>query len=528
MLDKLTGKQIHYWIHFTALAGIAAGLPWSKIPLSLGTMLLGLNLILKWDWKTCWTNWRTNPWLLLFFAYVFLEWLSICWTHDISAALEDLRTKIPLYSIPLSVVALPMRERKHIHWIVGVFLMVVLITSLFNYGSYVHWWGDRVYDDIRGLSLFISHIRYSLMVILAIVFLAGWFIRRYRFYQLTFIPVAWLLYYTYFSQVGTGYYVLAGVVMLLVFFKFRSIQHLLLRRLLSLVVLLGIIGAIVFVYFEIRPVEHKVKLTADLFGGKTVNGTVYRNDSPGRMIWENGYPVQVYMAETELAKEWNKASDYDYWGTDLKGNDIRWLVMRYMTSKGLRKDSVDFHKLTREDIHFIESGIGSVELTRGGIFSQLYRVRKQLQYNEDPSGQSLLERLEYVRAGLRIIGEHPLFGVGLGDIKPAFDQMYEETHSKLRPESRHTTHNQYLTTWITSGVFGFIAFLLWWGVFFASGMKRKAVEWSCFALICILSFLNEDTLETQTGLTFVAFFFGLSISHANLFYRSERSIGKVN
>jgi hypothetical protein len=39
--------------------------------------------------------------------------------------------------------------------------------------------------------------------------------------------------------------------------------------------------------------------------------------------------------------------------------------------------------------------------------------------------------------------------------------------------------------------------------------KNRAIEWLCFIGICLSSFLSEDTVETQVGLTFVAFFFGL-------------------
>ena len=49
MLDKLTGKPVHLVIHFIACLAIVVGLPWSKIPLSLGTMLLFANLLLKAD-----------------------------------------------------------------------------------------------------------------------------------------------------------------------------------------------------------------------------------------------------------------------------------------------------------------------------------------------------------------------------------------------------------------------------------------------------------------------------------------------
>lgn len=523
MLDKLTGKPVHYWIHFVAICGIVVGLPWSKIPLSLGTILLGFNLILKWDWKSYWNNWKTNPWLRWFLLFLVIDWISLLWSANISAGLEDIRTKIPLYTLPLSLTALPLTQRKHLNWIGALYIGAMLFFTSLNFAYYKHWIGHVSYNDIRGMSLFVSHIRFSLMVVFAIVLLASWFIRRYPYRFLTFPLVAWFLFYAYYSQVVSGYLVLAGVVMVVLYFKLQSINRPLIRRSLALSFVVAMIGFTVFVLKEIQPIPPRFEISADMINSKTANGNQYLFDIPEKMVWENGYPIQGFVCEKELMKEWNKASDLDYYGTDPKGNKLSWVIMRYMTSKGLKKDSLNFHKLSQQDIRNIEQGIASVQLLRGGVFSQLYRIRRQLVENEEPNGQSLLERIEYVKAGIYIIKNNGLFGVGMGDKEDAFQEAYRALNSKLLPENRNETHNQYLTSWITSGILGFVAFSLWWLSFFSAGWKKQAVEWTCFAVICMLSFLTEDTLETQTGNTFVAFFFGLIIANHGLLYRQKGS-----
>jgi hypothetical protein len=88
MLDRLTGKPVHATIHFIACTGLAFGLPWSKIPLSLATALLLLNLLIAGDFKSYWQRWTTNSvlkWLLL---YLFIEWCSLLWTSDFNYALS--------------------------------------------------------------------------------------------------------------------------------------------------------------------------------------------------------------------------------------------------------------------------------------------------------------------------------------------------------------------------------------------------------------------------------------------------------
>jgi hypothetical protein len=521
MLDKLTGKQVHYWIQLIALMGVAAGLPWSKIPLSIGTILLGLNLILKWDWANYWNRWKANRWLWLFFVYVGCEWLSLFWTSDYSSALADLRSKLPLYTLPLFITAIPLKEKKHIHWIALSFLTVLLVTSLINFFSYKHWIGNHTYNDIRGMSLFVSHIRYSIMIVFGIVLLAGWFIRRYRNYLLTIPLTAWFVYYTVFSQVGTGYFVLAAVAVLLVFFKLTSVNVRWIR-LSSLVLLILSIGSCIFYFVDsLKPIPPKVKLSYDMLSGKTAQGYPYFYDSPEKINWENGYPVEVFIAEPELSRCWNRVSDFSYYGQDRKGNEIRFLLIRYMSSKGLYKDSVGFLSMTKKDIRNVENGMGSIELAQGGLKAQLYQIRRQLEHNDNPNGQSLLERIEYLKAGVQIIKKNPVLGVGMGDVDSAFYETYRSMNTRLSRENQHTTHNQYLTTWISSGIVSFLSFLILWILLFVKAFKRRAVEWAGFALITALSFLNEDTLETQTGMTFVALFLGIFIAHKSLLYSNH-------
>ena len=227
----------------------------------------------------------------------------------------------------------------------------------------------------------------------------------------------------------------------------------------------------------------------------------------------------VLPSEEELRKEWSKRSQVDYDnGVDLKGNPIRNILWRYMTSKGLKKDSLDFQKMTKEDIRNVERGFASVEMAKGGISAQIYRMRGQLNDAENPNGKSLLEKIESLKAGITIIKAHPIIGVGVGDLKASFAQAYRSNHSKLTIENQHLTHNQYLTTWIAGGIFCFIAFISLWFIQFATALKINAFEWTGFLVITLLSYLIEDTLQTQTGVTLVAFFFAFFITGRKILY----------
>ncbi|WP_300665897.1 O-antigen ligase family protein, partial [Fluviicola sp.] len=159
-----------------------------------------------------------------------------------------------------------------------------------------------------------------------------------------------------------------------------------------------------------------------------------------------------------------------------------------------------------------------IEMSKGGFQAQIYRMRNQLYNVEDPNGKSLLEKIESNKAGLTIVKKHPFFGVGVGDMKEAFKETYRLNHSKLTLDNQHLTHNQYITSWVAGGILCFIAFVLLWLIQLLRALRINAFEWTGFLVITMLSFLMEDTLQTQTGVTFVAFFFVYFITGKKILY----------
>jgi O-antigen ligase len=67
------------------------------------------------------------------------------------------------------------------------------------------------------------------------------------------------------------------------------------------------------------------------------------------------------------------------------------------------------------------------------------------------------------------------------------------------------THNQYLTIWMSVGLIG-ILFCLLLSFQMIKSAKRYSLVALIYTMIVLISFLTEDTLETQAGVTFVGFF----------------------
>lgn len=524
MLDRLTGKSVHAYIQFIGCLGIAAGLPWSKVPLSLSVVLLALNFLLRGDFADVYVNLKRKKAFLFFIGFVGLELISILWSENKTQALADLGVRAPFYTLPILLIAKPLANRKHIHWIILTFISACFITSFINIGYYQHWWGNKVYNDFRGLSLFTSHVRFALIIVLAAVFCLVWFIYKLPYRLIAVLLLLWFLFYTYFAQIISGYLAFSACAVVLSIFYINALKV----RALRLGIGAAILGIMIFfalwVNQMIQPVPHKIEIKN--LPTHTANGTRYCETVAD--MWENGYPIYGWYSPQELRVEWNKISKIDYdTGTTPTGDHMNNTLIRYMTSKGLPKDSLGLSKMTEDDIANVESGINSALVLEGGLKSRLYTIRFQMEYNSDPNGHSLLERLEYWKAATHLAKKKGLFGVGTGDVQDEFNAYYEESNSKLIPENRHRAHQMYLTVIISSGILGFLLFMWWWIAQIREAWKLKSLSWLCFIAIAMSSFLIEDTLETQLGGMFVSFFFGLFIAHPHWFRKKPGTNDKV-
>jgi len=237
--------------------------------------------------------------------------------------------------------------------------------------------------------------------------------------------------------------------------------------------------------------------------GNPYTHTAYPNTSV------NGTPIFTYLCEEELKKSWNNRSSLNYDSLDNRKQPLRITLIRYMTSKGLRKDGYDFQKLTAKDIRFIENGIASIQETKTGFPARFEGIKFQLNNAMNPNGHSLLQRLEFWKTGWTIIKENWAIGVGTGDVQDAFDQQYTIENSALLPENRLRAHNAYLTNWISFGILGLLLFI-WMNVaFFIENYKKRNILPLLFCIVAITTFFIEDTLETQMGAAFFAFFYAL-------------------
>ena len=270
----------------------------------------------------------------------------------------------------------------------------------------------------------------------------------------------------------------------------------------------GIIYTVYIIADEYKKINTVIKIDLKTLPKTTSSGHLYRNDTIYKFT-ENGNYVYILICDDELATAWGTKSKLKYYDLDAKKNIVRYTLIRYMASKGLTRDLQGFLKLTDKDIKNIENGYANYLYTnpvniRTRIHEILWETEGSMREHE-ANGHSLSMRLEFWETALHIIKQNIVFGVGTGDVENAFKTQYKKEDTDLQKNWQLRSHNQYMATTVALGVIGFIIFLIHLLTPFFSN-KKISLLFVFFILIELLSFINEDTLETQAGVTFCIFF----------------------
>lgn len=501
MLHRFFGKNTHNHLHVFGLCGIALGLPFNKVVMSVSMMFVVLNLLLEADFKTYWENIKSNRIFTLIFLIIALHALAILWTSNLDSALHDLRVKLPLLIIPLVLISKPIGKRKQLHIILGTFIVSTLIISLINYIFYQQWIGSIEYNDIRGMSLFSSHVRFALIISMASAIILYYLKYNSNYRILAIVLLFWFAFYTFYSQVISGITTFAAV---FVFFMISLLWEK--RKIIAISILSATcLGLTFLIYWILNPIQINPEEYKNL-PKHTDEGNEYIH-SFTHVSPETCKPLYINICRMELSRDWPKYSEMSINGLDKKGQPLIQTVIRYLASKDLTKDAKGLSKLSEKDILNIEKGNASA--VTDGILARLYSLKYELNNEKNPNGHSLLERIEYWKGGINILSENYLIGVGTGDVQDSFNAYYTETRSQLSEENRNRAHNMFLTIFLTFGVAGIVLFI-WLQISFISfNVKNNEILAILFIIIALSSFLIEDTLETQTGITFYAFFLAL-------------------
>ena len=447
-----------------------------------------------------------NKAAVLLVAFYLMHVVGLLWTSDFDYAMKDLRVKLPILVMPLVLSSMEPLDRKRFDFVMLVYVLSVFVATLFSSVSY--WRHD--YDDVREISHFISHIRFCLNIVFCIAII-GYYLVTYKSSWWTrcvqALLMLWFVYQIYIFESLSGYVILAAVVIVSAVYAFLRWKQGRGWRIAVGATALVMIGVAFFaVWHQVKPMLKVEPVDFATLEQKTAQGNDYWHDTIHNPI-EDGKYVGLYYCRKELQESWSQRSTLPL---DIT---LEATLARYLTSKGLRKDAQGVMALTDDDIRNIEQGIANYNNwkhpgLRARLSSTLFEYNLYRRYN-NPNGGSLSQRIEYTRASFHLIGQHPWFGVGTGDVPQAFSQAYDELRSPLKEEFRFRAHNQYLAIAVAFGLVGLAFFLFVLLYPWCASRRNHTYLYMVFLTIMLLSMFPEDTLETQAGATLFAFFTAL-------------------
>lgn len=508
--------QTHNTIYFIALMMIAAGLPFWLLLISFAEILLITNWLVEGNLKEKWKSFIRQPAAIGLSSIYLLHFIGLLWTNeDFSYALKDLRIKLPLLILPLVIATSTQLTKKQLFQVLGVFITAVFLASIVSVMSYYGVVGDISHDS-REMSIFISHIRFSLLVSLAIFalfYIVFFYECNNALKTLMLVLLVWLIIFLFFLKAMSGIVAfLITLIVMLGYFAVRINNRTIRSLVVSALVIIPFFLGLYLVQLTIDFFQEKEEIQYNQLPKKTADGEKYYH-LYGNQQTENGYYVNYHIAPEEMHAAWDKRSSLNLEGTDKKGQPLFETLKRFLTSKGLKKDKRGIEQLSDAEIEAVERGVANVKyLTSNSLEIRIHKILWEFDnYSKgmNPQGNSVTQRIEFWRAGLEIYKANPLIGVGTGDVPLAFSKVYNKINSPLDTKYRLRGHNQYLTFALTFGTVGLIWFLTAFLLPFFTRENARRYFYLTFFSIAAASMINEDTLETQTGVTFFAFFAAL-------------------
>lgn len=511
----LKQRFFEYYTYITTIA-FFFGLLFSESVLSISSGLFLLLLFFSGNTKEKlqFIAKEKTVWLLAGIYGIYLVGMLFC--NNLQVGMWELKRYLFWATLPISIALIPKVTENKIWYLLLAFVFMVT-------GASIHTSIKIIFSDYFQVTnvreaAHISHVALSIQVVFAIYILLisrilktpvlgrlnKWFV---------FALCAWFVFFLGFQKSLNAWLALYGSGIVFFFWVTKRVKY---QKLIRFVFLMFAVtpfiyvGSIAYKYFDIKEMEPNYELKTELG-----NPYDFRLD---RFETENGQYVYWYVSSGELERAWNSVSSIKMNEKDATGYDIYDTILRYMTSKGLKKDSVGVLALSDYDIKNIQAGVANVIFVekKYSLYPRIYQTVWELdQYYRtgNPNNQSLSQRIEFLKAARYIIHRN-FWGVGTGNYKQAFDEAFVEINSQLDPELRNNVHNQYLNYIVKFGFIGFFAIMCC--LIFAIIWKKQYRNVLSVLLITIVAItsMGETTLETHVGLHFFLFFLSIFMWHS--------------
>lgn len=505
--------SVHQYVYVFGLLLMLVGLSLSRFLISFGGMLIAANWLAEMGFRSKFSRLaRCGP-ALGVLGLLLLHVLWLINTENLDYASHDLRIKLPLLLVPVVLGSSNALPRKYMLGLFWAFTATVLVGTFMAIWHYTYRFDPHT-ENIRHIVFFNSPIRFSLLIVVALIFLSyEWLAGRimWMFYGLL---VLWFVGFLVVLQSITGLVVIVLLGMTYgVYFGRKRLKNPVTRAILPILplLLLSIAGYLYFLGFnDYREVINDPINTMPL-EEFSATGERYIHHLENTEV-ENGNYIYRYIAPNELRNAWSVRSGISLDASDQRNQELYYTLLRYMSSLGLRKDAEGVKKLSERDIRQIEQGYTTAYPAKNPIVRRLrgtwYEINAYLN-GASPQGGSLVQRVTYFKTGWEITRQNFWAGVGTGDVNDAMLAQYAANNSQLDEHHQRRPHNQYLTFFLTFGIFGFLYFVGLNAYLIRKSLLSKNFMAIGVSVLLALSFFAEDTLETQVGVTLFALMLGL-------------------
>ena len=453
---------------------------------------------------------RNKPALILASIYL-LHIIGVLYSSNFAYVARDLRIKMPILLFPIIFAGMPKLTENELKKVFYGYIAAILSGVII--GFYLLIKGDFI--DVRQLSPFISPVRFGLniafgfFILLSFIFFDKSYTTKIKI-GFTIIAILFLLFLTFMESITGLSLILFSCYILLIILLLKTT-----RIYLRIAFLVSIIAIPVSIFFYVYHIVNKAitppKVSIEQLDKTTSRGNKYKHNL--NMAVEDGKYVGLFLCEKELREEWNKRSKIKYDSLTLSHEALSKTLIRYLTSKNLRKDADGVDSLSDIDIRRVEQGIANINYIKNpGLHTRILKLLRGYEVFKkygNPSGNSVMQRYAYMQGAVALIKKHIIFGVGTGDMEDMLYAQYKEMGTKLKDEFIFHAHNEFLSIAIAFGVFGLLLYIF---ALIYPPIKLHAFSdyyFLGFFIIIITSMFTDDTIDTHAGVSLFAFYYSL-------------------
>ncbi|CAN5479633.1 hypothetical protein BH11BAC1_BH11BAC1_18390 [soil metagenome] len=140
------------------------------------------------------------------------------------------------------------------------------------------------------------------------------------------------------------------------------------------------------------------------------------------------------------------------------------------------------------------------------FYNRYDQITKLIEQPDTKEENSTSIRYNLWKIAADLISEHPVIGVGIGDIKEELVKKYEEYNYQYGIINRISPHNQFLHTAVILGLIGVLLLIYMLATAFLLAWKNVDWIYVLFIMIISLNAITESILERQAGILFFVFF----------------------